>query len=73
MDPGRGGGMTRVRLLLLLLLGLGCSNGGRCSSAQTLLPPQEGEAQDTLLSFFHPLSLFLQLPSSALALGFPTD
>ncbi|TKW37091.1 hypothetical protein SEVIR_1G025800v4 [Setaria viridis] len=44
MGPARGGDMARVRLLLLLLLGLGCSNGGRCSSAQTLLPPQEVEA-----------------------------
>ncbi|CAL5022996.1 unnamed protein product [Urochloa decumbens] len=44
MGPGGGGDMARVRLVLLLLLGLGCSNGGRCSSAQTLLPTQEVEA-----------------------------
>ncbi|CAN6272052.1 unnamed protein product [Urochloa humidicola] len=44
MGSGRGGDMAGVRLLLLLLLVLGCSNGGRCSSAQTLLPTQEVEA-----------------------------
>ena len=39
----RGGG--GFRLLVLLLLGLACSNGGRCSGARTtLLPEQEGEA-----------------------------
>ncbi|AQK70370.1 putative LRR receptor-like serine/threonine-protein kinase [Zea mays] len=41
------GADARVRLLLLLLflLDLGCSNGGgRCSSAQTMLPAQEVEA-----------------------------
>ncbi|KAG2649702.1 hypothetical protein PVAP13_1NG128600 [Panicum virgatum] len=39
----RGGG--GFRLLVLLLLGLACSNGGRCSGARaTLLPEQEVEA-----------------------------
>lgn len=42
------GGAARLRPLLLLLLplllllGLGCSNGGRCLAA-SLLPPQEGQ------------------------------
>ena len=40
----RGGG--GFRLLVLLLLGLACSNGGRCSGARTTrLPEQEGEAR----------------------------
>jgi hypothetical protein len=43
MGMARGGG--GFRLLVLLLLGLACSNGGRCSWARTtLLPQQEGEA-----------------------------
>ena len=43
MGMARGGG---VRLLVLLLLGLACSNGGRCSGARTTrLPEQEGEAR----------------------------
>ncbi|XP_062218676.1 probable LRR receptor-like serine/threonine-protein kinase At1g53430 isoform X2 [Phragmites australis] len=37
------GGDFLARLFFLLLLGLGCSNGGRCQ-AQTLLPQQEVEA-----------------------------
>nr|CAB3446209.1 unnamed protein product [Digitaria exilis] len=47
MGPSRRGDLGGVRLVLLLLVGLACSNGGgRCSWAQatTLLPPQEVEA-----------------------------